>query len=69
MLSIIDSTISWCEKTALRYENYKIQDDELWEVACDDLIEAISDGIIDLNVPKPSGTYNNALMNLRGVLR
>ncbi|POS83176.1 hypothetical protein EPUL_005877 [Erysiphe pulchra] len=69
MPSIIDSTISWCGEIALKYKNYKIQDDEFWEVVCNDLIEAISDGIIDLNVTKPTGAYKNALMNLREELR
>ncbi|TQS36739.1 hypothetical protein Golomagni_02800 [Golovinomyces magnicellulatus] len=69
MESIIESTITWCEKITTKYENYKIQNEEIWEIASDNLNEAIGDGILDPHFIKPTRACKNGLMDLRGVLR
>ncbi|KHJ30472.1 hypothetical protein EV44_g3721 [Erysiphe necator] len=69
MTATIESAIKRCEDTATKYETYRIQDEELWEIVYEDLQEAIDSKVIDFNIAKPTSAYKNSLMNLRGILR
>ncbi|RKF51425.1 hypothetical protein GcC1_225020, partial [Golovinomyces cichoracearum] len=69
MPAIIETTIKWCEDSAIKYKNSRLQDEELWEISYDDLNEAIATGVVDIESLKPTSDYKTALMDLRGVLR
>ncbi|KHJ33303.1 hypothetical protein EV44_g1317 [Erysiphe necator] len=69
MVATIETSIKWCEDSTRKYEDSCLQDEELWEIAFDDLSEAIAMGVVDLETLKPTSNYKSALMNLRGVLR
>ncbi|RKF60714.1 hypothetical protein GcC1_163016, partial [Golovinomyces cichoracearum] len=69
MPATIETTIKWCEDSAIKYKNSRLQDEELWEIAYDDFNEAIATGFVDIESLKPTSDYKTALMDLRGVLR
>lgn len=64
----IKATIKWFEAIKAKYESYHLQGEELWEIAYDDLNEAITIEKIGLDTIKPNSDYKAALMDLRGVL-
>ncbi|RKF72767.1 hypothetical protein GcM1_247223 [Golovinomyces cichoracearum] len=65
----IETTIKWCEDSAIKYKKSRLQDKELWEIAYEDLNEAIATGVVDIESLKATSDYKTALMDLRGVLR
>ncbi|RKF63231.1 hypothetical protein GcC1_140019 [Golovinomyces cichoracearum] len=64
----IKATIKWFEAIKVKYESYHLQGEELWEIAYDDLNEAITIEKVGLDTVKPNSDYKAALMDLRGVL-
>ncbi|RKF81371.1 hypothetical protein GcM3_036031 [Golovinomyces cichoracearum] len=69
MPATIETTIEFCKDSAIKYQNSRLQDEELWEIANDDLNEAIATGVVDIEILKPTSDYKATLMELRGVLR
>ncbi|RKF74039.1 hypothetical protein GcM1_241064 [Golovinomyces cichoracearum] len=61
----IEATIKWYGATTEKYESCHLQDEELWEIAYDDLNESITIEKIDLYTAKPNSDYKAALMDLR----
>ncbi|RKF79250.1 hypothetical protein GcC1_048032 [Golovinomyces cichoracearum] len=54
MPATIETTIKWCGDSAIKYKNSRLQDEELWEIAYDDLNEAIATGVVDIESLKPT---------------